>query len=94
MKWQEKLSLASLCLVLIGWGSGISDSWPVLVAHLATSNWITLVLVHVGVLLMSMTAYAKAPKGTTARVLVVLATASMVASWSMYLSLIAKISSH
>jgi hypothetical protein len=30
MKWQEKLSLASLCLVLTGWDLEMSDNWPVL----------------------------------------------------------------
>jgi hypothetical protein len=74
MKRTEKLSLASLCLVLISWGWEISDNWSLLVAHLTSSNWIILVLVHVGVLLMLVGAYAGVPKGTPARLQVVVAT--------------------
>ncbi len=94
MKWTEKLSLASLCLVLISWGWEISDNWSPLVAHLTSSNWIILVLVYVGVLLVLVGAYAKAPKGTPARLQVVVATVLVIISWSAHLSLIGKVGCH
>jgi hypothetical protein len=94
MKWTEKLSLVSLCLVLISWGWEISDNWPLLVAHITRSTWIILVLVPVGVFLMLAGAYAKAPKGTPARLQIVLATVLVIISWSADLSLIGKVGCH
>jgi hypothetical protein len=94
MKWTEKLSLASLFLVLISWGWEISDNWSLLVAHITSSNWIILVLVHVGVFLVLVGAYAKAPKGTPARLQIVLATVLVIISWSADLSLIGKVGCH
>ena len=94
MKWTEKLSLASICLVLISWGWEISDNWSLLVAHIKSSNWIILVIVHVGVFLMLVGAYAKAPKGTPARLQVVLATVLVIICWAAHLSLIGKVGCH
>ena len=94
MKWTEKLSLASICLVLISWGWEISDNWSLLVAHITSSNWMILVLVHVGVLLMLVGTYAKAPKGTPVRLQIVLATVLVIISWSADSSLIGKVGCH
>lgn len=94
MKWTEKLSMASLCLILISWGWEISDNWSLLVAHITSTNWIILVLVHVGVFLMLVCAYAKAPKGTSARLQIVLAIVLVIISWSAGLSLIGKVGCH
>jgi hypothetical protein len=94
MNWTEKGSLASICLVLISWGWEISDNWSLLVAHITSSSWIVLVIVHVGVLLMLVGAYAKAPEGTPARLTVVQATVLVIISWSADLSLIGKVGGH
>lgn len=94
MKWTEKLCLASLCLVLISWGWEISNNWSLLVAHLTSSNWIVLVLVSIGVPLVLVGAYSKTPKGSPARLQVVVATVLVIISWSAYLSLIGKVGCH
>jgi len=90
----EKWILASLCLVLISWVLEIFDKWPVLAAHLKPINWIMIALIHLAALLVLIGAYASTPKATSARRQVLLAAVVVVISWSMYISLIAKLVEH
>jgi len=91
---REKWILVSLFLVLIAWGLQILDDWPVLVAHLTTTNWIVIALVHPAVLSALISVYANTPKGTPARLDVLAATVSVIMSWSMNYSLMEKIAGH
>jgi hypothetical protein len=91
---REKLMLAGLFLALIAWGLQILDDWPVLVAHLTTTNWIVIALVHPPVLWFLIDLYAKTPKGTPARLHFLGATGLVIMSWSMNYSLMGKIGGH
>jgi hypothetical protein len=53
-----------------------------------------LVLIQLAVLLALISAYANAPKGTSARLEALLATVLVIISWSMNLSLMGKIGGH
>jgi len=94
MNWREKGSWAALCLVLIGFGLAVIGVWPVLVAHLTTSNWIMLAIIYPAVLFSLSGLYARVPKDTPARSEVLLAAVVMITNWSINLFLMGKIGGH
>jgi hypothetical protein len=94
MEWREKLSLVSLCLVLIAWGLEFFEHWSVLVAHLTPSNWMMIALFHSAVLLSLIGVYARAPKGTPARWQALQVAVVVIITWAADFSLMGKIGGH
>jgi TonB family protein len=84
----EKFGWAMLCLALSSLGLVILDEWSLLAAHLNPTSWVALALMHPVVLLGLFNVYTGTPKGTRARLNVLSATAYVIFSWSMDLSLI------
>jgi hypothetical protein len=94
MNWGEKLSWVGLCLVLISLGMAIINVWPVLVAHLTTSDLIVTAVTYASVLLSLSGLYLTVAKGKPARADVRVVIVFMILSWSMSLSLMGKIGGH
>ena len=91
MDWREKLLWGGVGLVVISWGLEIFNVWPILLAHLSRSNWITVALIYPAALVSIMAAYKSAPQRANVRGQILLATVLVLISWSATFSLIGKV---
>jgi hypothetical protein len=91
MGWREKLLWGGVGLVVISWGLEIFNVWPLLLARLSWSNWLTVALIYPAALVSMVGAYKSAPQRANLRGQILLATVFVLISWSATFSLIGKV---